>query len=251
MLFVMQRGGQGEDRDSPGPEEQVETQPAKSKRKTGRVPWGIIATTLSLAIALGSFALSKRADDRSAETERELRQVNVEVVGATLPVLGQFVAKPEIRAAVSAAISNASLRGVIVRDARLELDGRQVGCIVGWVDQEELPKLKLTASTPPRVEDPLPLALPSRAVRTGAFLFVVKGKGLYPQCVDNRQFRRLAKRGLRTLAVQAGQRRLRLVLDLVPRERVSVAIDVVFCVPRFRPRTRTAGRAREAEAACA
>ena len=214
--------------------------PAEGERTTRRVPWGIIATALSLVIALGSFALSKRADDRSEATEREVRQVNVELVGATLPVLGQFVARPEIRAAVSAAISNASLRGVIVRDARLELDGAQVGCIVGWVDQHELPKLALAAAAPPRVEDPLPLALPSRAVRNVAFLFVVKREGLYPQCADNQRFRRLARQGLRTLAAQAGQRRLRLVLDLVPRQRVSATIDVVFCVPRFRPGPLTA-----------
>jgi hypothetical protein len=195
----------------------------------------MIATTLSLAIALGSLALSKRADDRSAATERELQHVNVEVVGATLPVLGQFVAKPEIRAAVSAAISNASLRGVIVRDARLEFDGRQVGCVVGWVDQAELRNVKLIAPVPRHVQDPLPLALPSRTVKNVALLFVVKRGGLYPQCVDNRQFRRLAKRGLETLAEEAGQSRLRLVLDLVPRQQISVRVDVVFCVPRFRP----------------
>lgn len=211
-----------------------QSEPAESRRKTSRLPWALMTTTVSVVIALGSFVLSKRADDRSAATERELRQVNVEVVGATLPVLGQFVTKPEIRAAVNVAISNASLRGVIVRDARIELDGRRVGCVVGWVDQGELAKVKLTASAPARVEDRLPLALPSRAVRNVAFLFVVKPKGLYPQCADNPQFRRLAEEGLQSLAAQAGQRRLWLVLDLVPRQRVSVPIDVVFCVPRFR-----------------
>jgi hypothetical protein len=209
--------------------------PAGSDRRTRRVPWAVIATAISLAIALASFALSKRADDRSAATEQELRQVNVEVVGATLPVLGQFVAGPEIRAAVNLAISNASLRGVIVRDARIELDGRQVGCVVGWMDQDDLPKLKLTASPPPRVETPLPLALPSRDVRNIAFLFVVKREGAYEQCVDNPQFRKLARRGLEDLVVQ-DQRRLRLVLDVVPDQRVAVPIDVVWCVPRFRSR---------------
>jgi hypothetical protein len=204
------------------------------ERKTRRVPWATIATGISLAIALGSLALSKRADDRSAETEQELRQVNVEVVGATLPVFGQFVATPEIRAAVTVAISNASLRGVIVRDARLELDGRQVGCVVGWIDQHELPTLKLAASTPARVEDPLPLALPSRDVRNIALLFVMKPRGLYPQCVDSRRFRTLARRRLVALATKPGQRRLRLSLQLVPRLQVSVPINVVLCVPRFR-----------------
>jgi hypothetical protein len=213
-----------------------QAEPADSDSGTRRVPWALIATAISLAIAMASFALSKRADDRSAATEQELRQVNVEVVGATLPVLGQFVAEPEIRAAVNVAISNASLRGVIVRDARIELDGRQVGCVVGWMDQDDLPKLKLTASPPPRVEAPLPLALPSRAVRNIAFLFVVKHEGAYEQCVDNPQFRKLAKRGLEDLAVQVDQRRLRLVLDVVPDQRVAVPIDVVFCVPRFRSR---------------
>ena len=210
-----------------------QSEPAGRGRKTSRLPWALIATTVSIVIALGSFVISKRADDRSAATERELRQVQVEVVGATLPVLGQFVAKPEIRAAVNVAISNASLRGVIVRDARIELDGRRVGCVVGWVDQDELAKVKLTASAPARVEDPLPLALASRAVRNIAFLFVVKPKDLFPQCADSPQFRRLAKGRLVSLAAQAGQRRLWLVLDLVPPQRVSVPIDVVFCAPRF------------------
>jgi hypothetical protein len=230
--------------------------PAEGGRDTRRLPWGLITTTVSIVIALGSFVLSKRADDRSAATEQELRQVDVEVVSATLPVLGQFVAKPEIRAAVSVAISNASLRGVIVRGARIELDGRRVGCVVGWVDQDGLAEVKLTASAPAPVEDPLPLALPSRAVMNVAFLFVVKPKGLYPQCADNPQFRRLAERGLQSLAAQAGQRRLWLVLDLVPPQRVSVPIDVVFCVPAFRSKPppapgRPAAPAAARDATCA
>jgi hypothetical protein len=235
----MQHRGPDKHRGSVDPEPQAEARRAGRERKTRRVPWAIIATAFSLAIALGSLALSKRADDRSAATERELQQVNVEVVGATLPVFGQFIVRPEIRAAVSAAISNASLRGVIIRDARLELDDQQVGCVVGWVHQDELPSLKLAAPTPSRVADPLPLALPSRDVRNVAFLFVVKREGLYPQCVENRQFRRLAKRRLETLVAQRRQHRLRLVLDLVPRQRVSVGIEVVLCVPRFRPNPHT------------
>jgi hypothetical protein len=249
----MQHRREREHRNPAGPERRVDAQGAESKSKTRRLPLALIVTALSLAIAMGSLALSKRADDRSAATEQELGQVNVEVVGATLPVFGQFVAKPEIRAAVSVAISNASLRGVIVRDARIELDGRRVGCVVGWVNQDELPKVKLAASAPPRIEEPLPLALASRAVRNIAFLFVVKPKGLYPQCVDNPQFRRLAKDDLRSLSAQAAQRRLRLVLELVPHQRVSVRIDVVLCVPRFRPdpsRVR-AGESLPADAICA
>ena len=195
----------------------------------------MIATGVSLAVALASLGISKRSDDRSAATEREVQRVEVEVVGATLPVLGQFVARPEIRVAVSAAISNASLRGVIVRDARLELDERQVGCVIGWVPQDDLSTVRITSSAPPRVEDPLPLALPSRAVLSVAFLFVVKRKGFYPQCKDNPAFQKLARRGLNPLALQAGQRRLRLVLEIVPRQRVTVPVDVVFCTPRFRP----------------
>src|SRR4051812_30269492 len=108
-------------------------EPATDERQGRRVPWAMLGTALSLSIAIGSLALSKRSDDRSAASERELEQVDLDVVGATLP-LSQFFAGSEIRAAVTAAISNASLRGVIVRDARLELDGRQVGCVVGWVD---------------------------------------------------------------------------------------------------------------------
>jgi hypothetical protein len=226
-----------------------------SGRKRRRVPLTLITTGLSLAIAVSSLALSKQADDRSAATERELRQVNVEVVGATLPVLGQLVIKPEIRAAVSAAISNASLRGVIVRDARLQLDGKQVGCAVGWIDQADLPRLDMGAPSPPRVEQELPMALEARAVRNVAFLFVLKDPGLYPQCVDSRLFRRLARKDLGRLVTQEGQQRLHLLLDLVPRQRIDVPIDVVFCVPRFRGRQRFAPgdgiNARPGESACA
>lgn len=234
---------EGQDNNQPDRVDSASGSGAESTRgqaSARKLPWGMIATGVSLAVALASLGLSKRSDDRSAATEREVQRVEVEVVGATLPVLGQFVARPEIRVAVSAAISNASLRGVIVRDARLELDERQVGCVIGWVSQDDLSKVKITASAPPQVEDPLPLALPSRAVLNVAFLFVVKRKGFYPQCKDNPAFRRLARRGLTPLAVQAGQRRLRLVLEIVPRQRVSVPVDVVFCTPRFRPGSRPA-----------
>jgi hypothetical protein len=215
----------------------------KSRLQRRKVPWAVVGTLVSVFVALASLGYSKRSDDRSASTERELREVKVEVVGATLPVFSQLTIHPEIRAAVSASISNASLRGVIITGARMQLDQRPVGCVVGWVPQAQFASLRFTSPRTTGKERTLPLALPARTVQNVAFLFVVKPSGLYPQCARNDEFRRLARSRLVGLVRLVSRGRLRLLVDVEPRGRITTPIDVVYCTPRYRARQTTPGPA--------
>jgi hypothetical protein len=191
---------------------------------------------VTVLIAVASLLYAKRADDRSAASEAELHRIDFQIVTATSSVLSQFRASfaggpTKAKLAVSVAMENASLRGLIVRDAQLRLDNRKVACAVGWVSPAEFRKMRFTDNRSRNIAQPLPLAVPERAAVTAVLLFVAAERYLFPACAATPRFWRLAKGDMVQLARRAGQRSLRLRLDLVPGGWKSIPVDFVFTTP--------------------
>lgn len=207
---------------------------------------------MSVLIAVASLLYAKRADDRSAASEAELHRIDFQIVTATSSVLSQFGAarggRRKAKIAVSVAMENASLRGLIVRDAQLRLDNRKVACAVGWVSPAEFRKMRFTDNRSRNIAQPLPLAVPERAAVTAVLLFVAEDRYLFPACAATPRFWRLAKRDMVQLARRAGQRSLRLRLDLVPGGWKSIPIDFVFTTPDLTLRPDDVAPAAPAEA---
>ena len=199
-----------------------------------RLPWSAVVTAASILIAIGSLLYAKRSDDRSAANEAELRQVSFRIATASLDSSKQFGARvgvPKARLAVTVSMVNTSLRGVIVRRAQLRLDGRPVGCAVGWALPSQFAAMRFNTRRPREIAQPLPLPINARSAVTTVLVFVAEPKSLFPACAATPRFWRLAKDDLQTLAARVGQRSLRLWLELVPGGRKSISINVFFTTP--------------------